>query len=304
MGALESLWDKFIENPERNSKIMGLIFIIQLLPLVYPLGFPIKYSFYTTDLFNLIEGGPMSYGVVEPGLQPDDIFVYGDQAEHVGDYSAHRDMWSTLVRWIAGEKKIRMICAWFGFSSITVFTDIWERYMKPYNLEYGVDYIWTEYLPAGEASMSYFAENTGTTLDALYHQPINSYPGFTDVKDFNDVTMAMGTVIRTTDHDMYIRAWGTQWPNVKYILRGEYAIGLAYYGQAVRAVTQYDFEIEHIAGTTYGSKFFGEEITKIESKELWALMYIPLLIWGLFVNWKRQIAEGVSLTPRVGERGQ
>jgi hypothetical protein len=301
---LESWWDGFLKDPERNSKIMGLVFILQLIPLAVPLGFPIKYSFYTTDLFNLIEGGPMSYGVVEPGLGPDDVFVYGDCAEHVGDYSAHRDMWSTLVRWVAGEKHIRIICAWFGYSSISVFMDIWDRYMKPYNLEYGVDYVWTEYLPGREAAIKYFAENVGDVLDAINHQPISSYSGFADVNDFNDVTMAMGTVIRTTDHDMYIRQWGTQWPNVKYILRGEFAIGGPYYGAAVRAVTQYDFEIEHIAASQYGSKFLGEEITQIESKEVWAIMYIPLLVWGLYVNWKRQLAEGVSLEPRVGERGQ
>jgi hypothetical protein len=37
-----SLWDKLLTNPERNSKILGLIFLFQLIPLVFTLGLPIK----------------------------------------------------------------------------------------------------------------------------------------------------------------------------------------------------------------------------------------------------------------------
>jgi hypothetical protein len=67
---------------------------------------------------------------------------------------------------------------------------------------------------------------------------------------------------------------------------------------------QYDFEIESIVAAKYGRQFLGEQIAAIEARQLGAIVYIPLLIYGLIVNWQRALSEGVSLTPQVGERGQ
>jgi hypothetical protein len=54
----------------------------------------------------------------------------------------------------------------------------------------------------------------------------------------------------------------------------------------------------------YGSHFSGEQLITVEITQLGVLTYIPLLIWGFVVNWKRALKEGVSLVPKVGERGQ
>jgi hypothetical protein len=308
-----SAWDKLLTNPERNSKIFGLLFLFQLIPLVMPLGLPIQYSFYTTDLYKLIEGtsnpefpGVISYGDTLPGVQPGDLFVWGEACEHAGGWSQARDYWSTVPRWVVGEKGARMIMAWFGYPSISIFEDCITRYLEAGypELEYGVDYIITEYIPGQEAGMARFAQQIGSLTDARNNRRIDSYPGFTDVVDFNDVDYSYGSVCRTTDHDMFIRQFGTQYPDHHFFLFGEYQIGGAYYGGIVDAVMQYDFEIESIVALKYGRQFLGEQIAGIEARQVGAIVYIPLIIYGLIVNWQRALSEGVSLTPQVGERGQ
>jgi hypothetical protein len=306
-------WDKLLTNPERNSKIFGLIFMFQLIPLVFPLGFPLKYSFYTTDLYKLIEGtdnpefpGVISYGDTLPGVQPDDLIVWGEACEHAGGWSYARDYWSVVPRWTIGEKGARMIMGWFGYPSISIFEDCISRYLEAEypELEYGVDYIISEYIPGQEAGMARFCSQLGSLNDARFGRPINSFPGFTDVVDFNDVDYSYGSVCRTTDHDMFIRQFGAAYPNHYFFLFGEFQIAGAYYGGICSACMHYDFEIEAIVAAKYGRQFLGEQIASIEARELGALVYIPLIIYGLIVNWTRAFSEGVSLTPQVGERGQ
>jgi hypothetical protein len=152
--------------------------------------------------------------------------------------------------------------------------------------------------------MANFAANLGSINDARNNRPINSYPGFSDVVDFNDVDYSYGSVCRTTDHDMFIRQFGAAYPDHYFFLFGEYQIAGAYYGGICAACMQYDFEIESIVAAKYGRQFLGEQIAAIEARQLGAIVYIPLIIYGLIVNWQRALSEGVSLTPQVGERGQ
>jgi hypothetical protein len=308
-----SLWDKFLTNPERNSKIMAILFIFQVIPLVFPLGLPIVYSFYTTDLYKVVEGtnnpefpGPVSYGATFPGIQPGDVIVWGEACEHAGGWSYGRDYWSTLPRWAAGEKGARLILAWFGYPSISIFEDFISRYLEPQypDLEYGVDYIITQYMPGQEAGMARLTAELGSLNDARQNRRIDSFPGFTDIVDFNDVQYSYGSVCRTTDHDMFIRQFGAAWPNHNFIGFMEYEVGGAYYGGIVKCVMQYDFEIESIVAAKYGRQFLGEQIAAVEARSIGVLAYIPLLVYGLLVNWQRALSEGVSLTPQVGERGQ
>ena len=303
MSFLFSLWDKYIENPDRNSKIMAAIFLFQLIPFVFPLGLPLPYSPYTRDWFAYVDGGETSYGVTLPGIQAGDLVVWGDASEHTAYYSTQRDFWGTQVMAIMGERGAKMIFAVFATPSISIFTDLIDRYMGRYNVVYGEHYLVTEYLPGMEAAVKFFADNLGEVKD-IRGNTISSYSAFADVSDFNDVDYAYDTAPRATDHDMFIRQWATQYPNINFMLGTEYATGAAYYGTLVKAVWQYQYEIEQIAGVNYGAHFFGEEIIKVEARSVWTLVYIPLLIWGLFVNWRRALKEGISLIPRVGERGQ
>ena len=306
MSFLESWWDKFLSNPTRVSTVFAIVFLVQAIPLVQPLGFPMVYSYYTTDFFYLIDGGTMSYGVTVPGVQPGDIVVWGDMSEHAASWSSGRDMWATPVMFMVGERGGKIILANFGYSSISIFKDLISRYMNRFypDLVYGEDFLITEYMPGREAAVKLFAENVGEIRDAINHRAINSYPAFAHVVDFNDVDYAWGTVIRTTDHDIFFRQFATDYPETNVIASSGYDVCGPYYGNIIKACWQYSFEMEKIIGSKYGGHFFGEQILRIEAQELGVLMYLPLLVWAFYVNWKRAISEGVSLRPRVGERGQ
>jgi hypothetical protein len=313
---LSSLYDRMMTNPERMSKIMGLIFMFQLIPLAFPLGLPIYKSFYTIDLYKVIEGtdnplypGLTTYGEAFPGVQPGDIAVWGSNDEHAGSWSLARDYWSTWPRWVMGEKGAKMIFACFGYSSIGIFKDLIDRYFRQQypDITYGDDYVITEYLPGAEAAIARFAETAGTIRD-INGRAINSYPTFASVNTMADVDYSWGSVIRTTDHDMFIRQWGSRYPyettGMCFLLFGEYAVASAYYGTICKACSQYDFEVESIVAETYGRKFLGEQIALKEAQQVWAIVFIPLLVYGLLVNWRRALSEGVSLLPQVGTRGQ
>ena len=311
-----SLWDKFLADPERNSKIFGLLFMFQLIPLVVPLGLPIKYSFYTIDNYKVFEGtdnpvfpGPTTYGGTWPGVQVGDVVVWGSNDEHAGSWSQARDWWSTWPRWLMGERGAKMIFASFGYSSIGIFKDLIDRYFKVQypDITYGEDYLITEYMPGAEAAMARFAEQLGNIRD-INGRAINSYPAFADLNTLGDVDYSYGTVIRTTDHDMFIRQFGSayRYEDTGHAFLGfmEYAVATAYYGTIIKCCAEYSFEVEALVAEKYGRGFLGEQIALKEAQQLWAIVYIPLIVYGLLVNWRRAVAEGVSLTPQVGTMGQ
>jgi hypothetical protein len=311
-----SAWDKLLTNPERNSKIFGLIFLFQLIPLVMPLGLPIKYSFYTLDNYKVFEGtdnpeypGLTTYGASWPGIQAGDIIVWGSNDEHAGSWSQARDWWSTWPRWMMGEKGAKMIFACFGYSSIGIFKDLMDRYFKVQypDVTYGEDYVITQYLPGTEAAMANFAERTGSILD-INGRRIDSYPTFAGINTLGDCQYSYGSVIRTTDHDMFIRQFGSayRYETTGHAFLGfmEYAVAAAYYGTIVQCSAQYAFEVEAIVADKYGRQFLGEQIALKEAQQIWAMVYLPLIIYGLLVNWRRALSEGVSLIPEVGSRGQ
>jgi hypothetical protein len=306
MAFLERLWDKFLDKPERNSTIMAIIFLFQIIPLFIPMGFPMPYSYYTTDFMAVMDGGTTSYGTTFAGIQPGDIVVWGSLDEHASSWSSARDLWATPVMLAVGEKGAHIILANFGFSSISIFNDLISRYINKFypTLTYGEDYIIAEYMAGAEAAIKSFAENAGSVLDAVYRKPINSYPGFAQVNTFADVDLAWWTVIRTTDHDQFIRQWCTDYLSCDFIASTTYDVVAPYYGNIVKACWQYGHEMEKLIADSYGGKFLGEQIVRIEAQELGVIGFIPCLIWAFYVNWKRAIAEGVSLRPRVGERGQ
>jgi hypothetical protein len=167
---------------------------------------------------------------------------------------------------------------------------------------YGENYVISEYMPGREAAVKFFAENVGDIRD-MFNKPINSYPGFSHVKDINDCHYAWGTIERTTDHDIFIRQWGTEYPDIEFLI-SEFLVAAPYYGGIVTCLTGGGAELQAQLVSRYGRWFAGEQLITVEITQLGILTFIPLLIWGFYVNWRRALAEGVSLTPRVGERGQ
>jgi len=308
MGFFENLWDKFLANPERNSRIMAVIFLFQLIPIVYPLGIPVPYTVFTKDYWALTEGGTMSYGREMPGMQPGEIVVWGDLAESAGGYNTGRDYYGAQLEHIIAEKGCKLIMATFATGAGPVFSDIIRRYFDknyPGVMVYGENYVITEYLPGREAAVKYFAENIGATRD-MFNERIDSYPGFSDIVDMNDVDYSWCLVERTTDYDIFIRQWGTEYPNHEFLLQ-EFAVASPYYGGIITCLTYGTsaVELESKLLAEYGKAHFaGEQLITVEITQLGVLTYIPLLIWGFVVNWKRALKEGVSLVPRVGERGQ
>jgi hypothetical protein len=305
MDPLEALWDKFLANPERNSKIMAVVFLFQLIPIVYPLGIPVPFTVFTKDWYALVEGGTMSYGREMPGVQPGEIVLWGNLAESAGGYNSARDSFGARMMHIVAEKKTKLIMARFATGAGPVFLDIMRRYFDtnyPGLMVYGENYVITEYLPGREAAVKYFAENVGSTRD-MYNKEINSYPGFSHVNDINDCDYAWGTIERTTDHDIFIRQWGTEYPNIEFMI-SEFLVAAPYYGGIVTCLQSGGVELQAKLLPIYGRHFAGEQLITVEITQLGVLTFIPLLIWGFYVNWKRALREGVSLTPRVGERGQ
>jgi PKD repeat protein len=215
-----------------------------------------EYSEYTSDLFTLIEGGELSYHEIMPGVQPGDVVVWGDLCEQTDQYSFDSGWWATLPLWLIGERGAKMVMAWFGAPSITVFTEVVTKYIAQHYPEkqYGVDYVITEYIPGGEAAIARFASQLGD-LNDVNGTTINSYPAFTDILTMDDVNYSYGTVCRTTDHDMFIRQFAAAYPEHSFILFGEYQVGGAYYGGLVKAVTHDPDEIIDLLYNTYGRVF-------------------------------------------------
>jgi hypothetical protein len=305
MDPLEVVWDKFLSNPERNSKIMAVIFLFQLIPIVYPLGIPVPYTVFTKDWMALVEGGTMSYGREMPGVQPGEIVLWGNIAESAGGYNSGRDTYGAKFMHMIGEKKAKLIMARFSTGSGPVFLDLIRRYFDsnyPGLMVYGENYVISEYMPGREAAVKYFAENVGDIRD-MFNKPINSYPGFSHVKDINDCKYAWGTIERTTDHDIFIRQWGTEYPDIEFLI-SEFVVAAPYYGGIITCLEQGGVEVQAQLVPRYGAQFAGEQLITVEITQLGILTWIPLLIWGFYVNWKRALREGVSLTPKVGERGQ
>jgi hypothetical protein len=307
MGVLENIWDKFLANPERNSKIMAVIFLFQLIPIVYPLGIPVPFTVFTKDQWAMFEGGTMSYGREMPGMQPGEIILWGNLAESAGGYNTGRDAFGAYLMQALGEKGCKLIMARLATGAGPVFLDVIRRYLDtnyPGLMVYGENYVISEYMPGREAAVKYVAEQLGSIKD-MFGNAINSYPGFSHVNDINDIQYSWGTVERTTDHDIFIRQWGTEYPNHEFAMTGAFAIAAPYYGGIITSLVGGGVELQAKLLSHYGKAHFaGEQLVTVEVTQLGILTFIPLLIWGFYVNWRRALREGVSLTPRVGERGQ
>ncbi len=193
-----SIWDK-LENIPREI-LYGILLIVFIIPMVYPLGLPIQISPNVHKWYDTIEALPPGSVVMidfgysgggEPELGPFAVAVY-NQLFKRGD--------------------IKVI----AMSTSIEGPQLWDKAMaeiKPerYGAEYGVDYIHIGYIAGTETAMAAVGKDLRATTSTDYHgNSLNQFPimdGITDASSFDLI------ICFTTGGDQS-EGWVRQWVTV------------------------------------------------------------------------------------------
>ncbi|MEM2922390.1 MAG: hypothetical protein QXF26_08765, partial [Candidatus Bathyarchaeia archaeon] len=147
-----------------------------------------------------------------------------------------------------------------------------------FNLEYGKDYVIMPYLAGEEVAMASIASDFRKAYATDYRgTPIDAIPLLKDVKDMNDIDLAICDYTIFTFGEMFVRQWAVKY---KPILCIGHFYGIApYWGSYVvgnidRALRAY-CEWEYLAGIP------GEELIRLDAQNMQAAVSIATIFVGI-----------------------
>lgn len=140
----KSIVDKIVDIDERYIYIV--LFVILSIPLISPMGLPLRISEQPTKTFEYIEN-----------LEPGSIVVYGYDASAI-TYMDQGPGAKAVLRHLMRRPGIRIV----GLTIGTEGEMFWNRDIEdvgPHDKEYGVDYVWLGFIPGTETGLAAALEN-------------------------------------------------------------------------------------------------------------------------------------------------
>jgi hypothetical protein len=190
--AEKSLLSK-LENIRPQFIFWGL-FILILLPFLFPLNTPITISRYTTAFATQLRAVPNGGNVL---LSLD---------TGIGAITETGGAIVVTAKFFANERPDVHLVIWgIHYDSILVYRTYVEPYLKA--LKYGTQYAWLGYIPGGEAAIAKLSDDIeGILASDFYGTAISSIPLMKDVKNAKSFDLVV-----TSDTYGYITAYIGHW---------------------------------------------------------------------------------------------
>lgn len=247
----------------KRKVFYGILFLLAIVVVIYPLKLPIFISIQTKSYVNVINQ-----------LKPGDVVVFGNT--NIGPPIASRTQYQAMFDFLLSKQiKLIIVNLAAGGESASEYMLSYGGTLTKYNYKYGENYVIMPYLPGDELAMSGVAKNFRTVYSTDYKgTPIDNIPVLNGINNFNDVTLAIAEYSIFTYGDMFVRQWAVGYKPI--IVWGQFYGIAAYYGQYV---------IGNVDGTLRAAAEFellvnmpGEELSRNDAQNLQGLAVI-LAVW-------------------------
>jgi len=254
----------------RRRKIIGALILISfLIPVVHPLGLPMRIDQKTLDFWNEIQK-----------LQPGDVvdFVY---ATGVGAVIGGRDLYKAVIYSIAdrGAKIIVHPMDWpdaaDGAYMIFQMLNLEERY----GYKYGEDYVIFPFIAGEETAMAAVRDNMHIIEKDYFGNPTSELKIMENVHTLKDVDLIVYYYSSSTFPIKFIRQWPMQVVDegVRCIDATLYVNIAAWYGTYVHGcldLTRGYAEFQRLSG------YIGEHVIMLEARNTMGFFVVGLLVYG------------------------
>jgi hypothetical protein len=272
----------------RKRNIAGIIFLVlACIPLWFNPNLPIGVITYqTVDYYNAITAVP------EGG-----IVCLGYQGFKTEGYAGIEDSWVATVYYIH-QRGLKLVCLSLGPLANAVFEDIYSRgkLVERFDLEYGVDYVFTPFIPGEETALAAFARDIPGTVPTDYlGTPISQLSIFDGLQTLSDIDLCWASSYSAMNYEQYIRQWGYAY-DMPIILNvhGYGSIAAWYPWPMVGVITgmkQYA-EFEMMVG------YFGQELQLFQSTSFIGLIGICFVAFAIAYNATKRRRERALETAR------
>jgi len=198
-----SLWEK-LERIDRRV-LYGLLWIVVLPVLYYPINLPVVISDLTKEYYNQIEAIPAG-GVVVLAF---DLGPAG-WPELGGMCYASMQHLFTMIH----ERGIKVVMLTYWATGAALITNCFEGDYGPMDqmgADYGTDWVNLGYIAGGEVGMSNFAADAWAAKPTDYQgTPVSTLPIMQNVHTIQDVYMLVSIESGTPGYEEYLRQWWTR----------------------------------------------------------------------------------------------
>jgi len=204
-----SLWEK-LERIDRRV-LYGLLWIVVLPVLYYPINLPIVISDLTTEYYNQIEAIPAgSVVVLAFDLGPAGWPELGGMC-----YASMQHLFTRISETRPNPIKVVMLTYWATGAALipNCFNEVYGP-MDKMGAVYGEDWVNLGYIAGGEVGMSNFAADVWAAKPTDYQgwlvNDATKLPMMQNVRTIQDVYMLISIESGTPGYEEYLRQWWTR----------------------------------------------------------------------------------------------
>ena len=263
---------------QRWLYILSIICII--IPIVSPLGLPMKISKPTRDFYNIIESLPEG-----------SVIVY-EEGSIAGQYDVTRAACISALKLIFS-RPLKLIVFSSSADGPVLFKDMLSK-IDPegsYGKVYGEDYVVFGFAPGGETASASFATDMRKTLPTdKYGTPTDEIPIMNGINSAEDVDLIMQTFCGCYNCDWIVRQWVVPY--------GTTYVGITNDGCAPMIAAYYPASCKgYLAGTMGATelevltKTPGEGATVADAKNLGIIPMILFIVLGNIAYFKKKYGK-------------
>ena len=193
-----SKMSKFLSKLDRIDRrwLYALTVILVIIPIVHPLGLPVKVSKPTRDFYNTINELPEG-----------SVIVY-EEGSISGQYDVTRAACVVALKLIFS-RPVKFIAFCDGADGPVLLKDMLSMVNpESYGKEYGKDYVVFGLAPGGETATASFATDIRKTYSTdQYGTPIDEIPLMSGINSAEDVDLIIQTYVGCYNCEWIVRQW-------------------------------------------------------------------------------------------------
>ncbi|MBI4726126.1 hypothetical protein HY768_02690 [candidate division TA06 bacterium] len=173
---------KFLEKLTKINRrvIFLLVALAVIIPLVVPLGLPVKPGKYSKKLYDVVDNIP-------PNNQP--VLISADYSPSM--MPELHPMFKAMVRHCFA-KKIRVLVMTLDPTGAALAEDALNEISKEYPVEYGKDYVFLGFKSGYSAVMMAIGQNIRQAFPAdAYGKPLDDFPMMAGVRNYADIPLVV-----------------------------------------------------------------------------------------------------------------
>jgi len=276
-----SKMSEFISKLDKIDRrwLYALTIILVIIPILNPLGLPVKVSKPTKDFYNIINELPEG-----------SVIVY-EEGSISGQYDVTRAACVAAMKLIFS-RPVKFVAFCDGADGPVLLKDMLSIVNpESYGKEYGVDYVIFDLAPGGETATASFATNIRKIFSTdHYGTPIDDIPLMSEINSAEDVDLLLQVFVGCYNCDWIVRQWVVPYNTLYLGITSECCTPMiaAYYPASCKA---------YLSGTIGAtemeilSKVPGEGATVSDAKNLGIIPMILFIILGNIAYFSKRFGE-------------